>query len=360
MVPSESVRRLTWTAGALLLVTLNLIVLGYAAGYLLPILFPFLVALVLSLLIDPVVSFLQTRLRFPRPLAVIGVILVILGAVGYLLTIAVLRLLAELVQLSSLLPYHIANFRRTFEGLIEEAVAVYGKLPPGAVSYLDDLLVSLVKSLEGFLRTAIDTAFGLLSIVPIMIIIIMVTFVATYFISRDWEKLSEAWVRLIPAPWGASSLHVLNQGFGAFIRFLRAQLVLISITMAITITGLSLIGSPYAVTIGIITGIFDLLPILGPTTIFVPWIIWCVLTGSYSLALKLSILYAVLFVIRASLEAKVISMNMGLHPLAVLAAMYIGLKVMGILGVVLGPILLIIVQGGIKAGIEARGVNSLP
>lgn len=357
VVPSERVRNLTWAAGALLLVTLNLIVLGYAAAYLLPIILPFLVALILSLLIDPLVGFLQKRLRFPRPLASMGVILAMLAGVGYLLTMAVLRLLAELVQLSSLLPHHIANFRRTFEGLIDEAISVYGRLPPGAVNYIDDLLASLVKSLEGFLGAAIDTAFGLLASVPLMMIVLIVSFVATYFISRDWEKLCAAWVRVIPAPWGESSLHVMRQGFGAFIRFLRAQFVLVSITMAITITGLLIIGSPYAVTIGIITGIFDFLPLLGPTTIFVPWVLWCVITGAYSLALKLFILYAVLFVVRASLEAKVIAMNMGLHPLAVLAAMYIGLKVMGILGVILGPILLIIVQGAIKAGIQARGVN---
>jgi len=358
VVPSERVRNLTWAAGALLLVTLNLIVLGYAAHYLLPILLPFLVALIISLLIDPAVKFLQTRLRFPRPLASMGVILVILVGLGCLLTLAVLRLLAELVQLSSLLPYHIANFRRIFEELIEEAVTVYGKLPPAAASYLDDLLASLVRSVEGFLRGTLDTALGLLSAVPLMVIVLMVTFVATYFISRDWEKLCDTWVRVIPAPWGASSLHIMRQGFGAFIQFLRAQLVLVSITMAITITGLLIIGSPYAVTIGIITGVFDLLPILGPTTIFVPWILWCIITGSYSMALKLFILYAVLFVIRASLEAKVIAMNLGVHPLAVLAAMYIGLKIMGILGVILGPILLIIVQGAIKAGIQARGANT--
>lgn len=357
-MPSEKIRSLTWGAGALLLVTLNLVILGYVAQYVLPILLPFLIALIVSLLIDPAVNFLQHRFRFPRPLAVIGVILVMLAGVVTLLVMAVLRLLAELIQLSSLLPFYIASFQRTFEGLIGEAVSVYGNLPPAAANYLDELLVSLIHNLERFLVAALDTAFGLLSAVPIMVIVIIVTFVATYFFSRDQEKIRAFWVRVIPAPWGENSLHVTRQGFNAFVRFFRAQCLLVSITMAITITGLLIIGSPYAVTIGIIVGILDLLPMLGPTTFFVPWILWCVLTGAYSLALKLFILYAVLFVIRASLEAKVVAMNVGLHPLAVLAAMYIGLKVMGILGLVLGPILLIIVQGGIQAGIKAREVNT--
>ncbi|ACA59148.1 protein of unknown function UPF0118 [Candidatus Desulforudis audaxviator MP104C] len=354
MPPSERVQQLTWSAGALLLVTLNLIVLFYIARYMLPILLPFLVALMISLLIEPAVRLLQERLRFPRPLAVIGVIFVLLAVVGALLTAAALRLVAELGHLSSLLPYHVANFRRTFEGLLDDAVIFYGRLPPAMVNYIDGLLASAVKSLEGFLRGALDASLGLLSTVPFMIVVLMITFVATYFFSRDNEKLREAWIRAIPEPWGARSLLIVREGFGAFIRFFRAQFVLVSITTAITITGLLIIGVPYAVSIGIVTGIFDLLPILGPTTIFVPWIAWCVLTGSYSLALKLFVLYAILFTVRASLEAKVVSMNLGIHPLAVLVAMYIGLKVMGILGLILGPILVVVVQGAIKAGKRAR------
>ncbi|MEW6541024.1 MAG: sporulation integral membrane protein YtvI [Bacillota bacterium] len=354
MPPSERVQRIAWSAGALLLVTANLIVLGYITRYMLPIILPFLVALMISLLIEPLVRFLQERLRFPRPAAAIGVLLVLLAAVGAVLTAATLRLVAELQHLSSLLPHHIAHFRNTFDRLIDEAVTIYGRLSPAAVSYIDGLIASAGEGLEGLLTGALGTSLELLAAVPLIIIVTIITFVATYFFSRDSEKLREAWIRAIPEPWGIKSLLIVREGFGAFIRFFRAQCVLVGITMAITTTGLLIIGTPYAVSIGIVTGIFDLIPMLGPTAIFVPWIVWCVLTGSYSLAMKLFILYAILFIVRSSLEAKVVAKSLGLHPLAVLVAMYVGLKVMGILGLILGPILVVVVQGAIMAGRHAR------
>jgi sporulation integral membrane protein YtvI len=349
------VRNTVWIAGALLLVTLNLIIFAGVARYLLPVLLPFFVAAIVALLIEPAVDFLQRRVKLPRGVAVFTMMIVLLGSLGSLFAWALLRLIAELVQLSMQLPSYIRIIEHTAAGLIEDGF--YTTLPPAVANWLNDFLLSLVVTLEMQLRLAVNTTLGLLSGIPVLVLVIIVTLLATYFFSRDREAIVNLWLRTMPNPFGERSLQVGRQGFGAFIRFLRAQFILVSITTIITLVGLLIIDVPYAATLALLTGVFDFIPILGPSTIFIPWIIWSFITGSQALAIKLLSLYVILFLVRGFLEAKVIAMNLGVHPLAVLAAMFIGLNTLGILGLVLGPITLIIVQAAIKAGMTAWRVN---
>lgn len=351
------VKNTVWAAGALLLVTLNLVILAYAARYLLPILLPFFVAVILALLIEPSVGFLQDKVRLPRGVAVFTMMIALLGFLGSLLGWALLRLIGELVQLSMRLPHHINALRRVTEGWVDEGVRFYSTLPPAVSEWLEGFLFSFVTSVEGFLRSTVNAALGILSGVPVMVLLVIVTVLATYFFSRDKRAIIDLWLRVMPRPFGERSLLVVRQGFGAFVKFLRAQLMLVSITITITLIGLLIIGQPYAVTIALVTGVFDFIPVVGPSTIFIPWIMWCFITGSSGLAWKLLIVYVILFLVRGFLEAKVVSINLGVHPLAVLAAMFIGLRIMGFLGLVLGPILLVIVQAAFRAGLTAWKAN---
>ncbi|MDP3044450.1 MAG: sporulation integral membrane protein YtvI [Bacillota bacterium] len=351
------VRKTVWIAGALLLVTINLIIFAAVARYLLPVLLPFFVAAIVALRIEPAVEFLQRRVKLPRGVSVFVMMIVLFGTLGSLFSWALLRLVAELVQLSLQLPSYIRTLEQTAAGLIEESLQVYTTLPPAVANWLNDFLLSLVVTLESQVRSAVNTSLGLLSGVPVLVLVIIVTLLATYFFSRDREAIVGLWMRSMPKPFGEHSLLVGRQGFGAFIRFLRAQFILVSITAIITLVGLLIIDVPYAVTLALLTGLFDFIPILGPSTIFIPWILWSFLFGSQTLALQLLCLYVILFLVRGFLEAKVVAMNLGVHPLAVLAAMFIGLNTLGFLGLVLGPITLIIVQAAVKAGMVAWKVN---
>ena len=109
-------------------------------------------------------------------------------------------------------------------------------------------------------------------------------------------------------------------------------------------------GNPYAFTIGFISALLDLLPIVGTGMIFVPWIVGLFILGSVSEGIKLLIIYLIATVIRQILEPKVMSQNIGIHPLATIISMYVGLKLLGGFGLILGPGLVIIYEALRKAG----------
>ena len=103
-----------------------------------------------------------------------------------------------------------------------------------------------------------------------------------------------------------------------FLGYLRAQLILMLITMGQTLLGLYLLGIDYALLITLIVGFLDLLPVLGPGLIFVPWIVMAFLMNDLRLAVSLLVLYGIISIVRQLIQPKVVGDNIGIHPLETL------------------------------------------
>lgn len=331
--------------------------------YILVILTPFILALVMSILLEPLVGTLQRYTRLSRPLAVIIAMLLAFGGLGFFITLIIVHLVAELTDLSMELPGYMSAIQDYLKNAIAQGQLFYLTLPEQVTNQLEQVLnlnrflSAMGGTLQDWARSLANALLALITGLPGALIIIMISIVATYFISRDRREMAGLWVRILPAPWGDRSLGISKQVARAFMAYIKAQLILVLITSIISILGLSIIGTNYAVTLGLTVGFFDLIPVLGPGAVYVPWAVWSFITGSPGLGFKLLGLYVIVMVIRALLEAKVVATNLGLHPLAVLAAMYVGLKTIGVTGLILGPIVVIAIQAGVKAGSDVWKVN---
>ncbi|ACV63947.1 sporulation integral membrane protein YtvI [Desulfofarcimen acetoxidans DSM 771] len=325
--------------------------------YILTMLLPFILAVIVSVLLEPLVSFFQLRMRFSRGMAVTSAMVIIIGGAGTLLVLLVLQLVAELIELSASLDLYMRNGRMIMESLVDRGINIYGNLPPTAVNYLQTSVASLADNLKLFASKLINAFLHMVYGIPGIILVGIVSLLAAFFISKDRDTIFRLWRRCVPAPWGERSIDVSREVSRAFMAYIRSQLILVTITMVQCIAGLYIIGIDYALTIGLTVGFFDLIPVLGPGSVFIPWIAWSLFTGDYGLGIKLSILFALILLVRQLLEAKIVSANLGLHPLATLLAIYVGLKVFGVLGLILGPMALIALQAGYKAGRDVRKFN---
>jgi len=126
---------------------------------------------------------------------------------------------------------------------------------------------------------------------------------------------------------------------------------LLFITAAIVIIGLLIMLVEYAITIGLLTGLVDLLPYLGTGTVFIPWIVYLFFKGNYSMVIGLSILYAVVLIFRQIIEPKVVAESVGLDPLLTLVALFVGLQLFGFLGLIIGPVSLVLINALVKANV---------
>ncbi len=340
-------------------VTVLLVILYLAAEYLVPefltitfaavrVLSPFVVAILLALFLEPLVRMLTDRFKMSRAAAAGTSMLLVFGGIIALLSLLTTRLVVELIDLSVSLPRYIKPVQEFITGAVEQGKFYFFQYPELAGNIRDNL-GTITEKVSGMAGSVANSLLNFATGVPGAVLGIIVTLIATYFFIKDRHLMVNLWLKMMPSPWGGRVLDVSRAVAGAFLSYVRAQAVLISLSTLQAVIGLYIIGTEYALTMGLLIGLFDVMPVLGPAAIILPWAAWAFISGNIAFGIKLIVLYLLIWLVRQTLEARVVAANLGLHPLAVLAAMYIGLKLIGIAGLIGGPILLIAVQAAIKA-----------
>ena len=120
--------------------------------------------------------------------------------------------------------------------------------------------------------------------------------------------------------------------------YFRVQLIIMSINIVVCSTAFLMIGNPYAILLGVLTGIIDALPIFGTGTVLIPWAVGSLLFGHVKNAVILVVLYIVTYFVREIMESKCMGDRMGIAPFTMLSVIYIGILVYGVVGFILGPI----------------------
>ena len=216
---------------------------------------------------------------------------------------------------------------------------------------INDTGNKITESATAFLQNFFLKLPSLVTWIPNAATVIVFSLLATFFISKDWDQLTALSSRFMPEKAKTSGKKVYVDLKKALLGFIKAQLTLISITLIIVLIGLLILRVEYAITIALITGIVDLLPYLGTGAVFVPWIIYEAVTGNIAQAVGLSILYTVVVVQRQVMEPKILSSNIGLNPLATLVALFVGFKLIGLLGLIIGPVTLVLITTLHKANV---------
>ena len=172
---------------------------------------------------------------------------------------------------------------------------------------------------------------------------------ATYFICVDKFYILDQVEHHFPKTWVKKALSHLRELLSSLGNYLKAQAILIFIDFLLVLVGLYIllwvgIDMEYPLLAALGIGFVDALPILGAGTIMVPWAIIEAINGSLKLAIGIMAILAVISIVRQFLEPKIVSKQIGIHPIFTLIAMYTGFKLIGIFGLLLGPIALIVIK----------------
>ncbi len=318
--------------------------------------YPFIIGICLAFLMNPFITFLTGKLRFPRALAVLVSMLILIALIAGLITFLVTETVAGAAYLSDVLPKHLNTmiiliqdyFQAKILPLYEKIISLFNNLEAGqqdtVLSNIENIGSSIGATLTNLIQTTLGFVPKLIGWLPGAGTGAIFTLLATFFIAKEWNKLLAKTQQFLPDKTLQNIRKVIIELERALFGFIRAQLTLISMTTLIVLIGLLILRIEFAITIALITGFVDLLPYLGTGLVFVPWIIYALMTGNLSLALGLAILYTVVIVQRQLMEPKILSSSIGLDPLATLVAIFVGFKILGFLGLILGPIVLVIIR----------------
>ena len=306
--------------------------------YLLPVLLPFLLGLALALMAEPMVRLGENRLRLRRWLSAgLGVSLTLVLVIGLVsfLTGLLLRQLGTLAQalpdVQEMADQGVSLLRQRLLDLADRMPGSLGQLVSGSAEELSGgsaLIRQVTQRIPGFLA-------GVLDFLSSGALVLGTAVIAAFLISSRLPKLRQ-WVSLrTPQPWKDSLKRIRTALWG----WLKAQLVLLSLTYGLVTAGLWLLQVPFAPVWALFIALVDAAPILGTGTVLVPWAVVEFLRQQPWMAAGLLALYAVTLVSRTVLEPRLVGRQVGLDPLVILFAMYAGLQLLGFWGLILGPLL---------------------
>jgi sporulation integral membrane protein YtvI len=299
----------------------------------------------------------------PRALAVLIVILLALALIIGIITILVVEIINGMSSLAKEVPAYFEELVKYFEVLIvNQVVPLYEKLStmmnnldPSTQAQIMERVENIGSNIalvgQNILTNILTWIPDKIAGIPNFAAVLIFSLLGTFFISKDWYKLSNKVKSLMPKQVVSSSDSVFKGLQSALVGFIKAQFTLISITAVIVLFGLLILRVDYAITLALIIGAVDLLPYLGTGLVFVPWIFYMFFTGNYFLTIGLSILYMIVIVQRQLMEPKVLSTNIGLDPLATLIALFAGYQMLGFIGLIIGPVTLVIINTLYKTGV---------
>lgn len=312
---------------------------------------PFVLAGLAGAFLYPLASRVRQGLRIPPSLAVavsLVLVLTVLGALGVGLALLVA---AQVEAALESLPRYVELLQAQLDALIARATEWYGLLPPTAIEFARENAQSLTGALESALVTVGQAVLGLVTAVPVLLGILAVALIATYFVTRDWERVKNAVLQLIPPPQRQMVRGVPARLWADALRYVRAQIILILITTVLSLAGLLVLGVDQWLILGLVGGMLDVMPLLGPGLLYVPWGIYALLVGQHGLGAGVLILYLVTAAARQLAEPRVIGGSVGVHPLLTLATLYISATLFGLPGFLIAPGLIVLGKAAWESGL---------
>ncbi len=336
---------------------ITVIVIGIAAAlwlffkYTLSAVMPFLLAALIAGIVSSPAKCISKRLRLPYKLVSFTLVLLLFFAAITLIYVIISRLAFELSSLVDRLSSDPDLIENTIGELMEKLNSKdskwgvlqsivdsetlknlgidIGKMMSSAISSIASSLVSFVSS----------TVMKAISSVPSLLLSLIVFFIAAFYFATDSGTISSGLLSFLPDKWQKKLPHLKLKLIKTLTGYLKAYLLIMLITFLEVFVGLSVLGAEYAFILALIVAIVDLLPILGTGTVLVPWSVFAFLGSDIGLGIGLLVLYGVTIVVRQIIEPKIVGKAVGLHPLATLASVYIGLELLGFAGIFIGPII---------------------
>ncbi|MFC5402153.1 sporulation integral membrane protein YtvI [Cohnella soli] len=312
---------------------------------------PFLLALVTAIFLEPLTQQIIRRTGMNRLAAstisstlFTALLLGLLGLIGT-------KLIIELRTFLDRLPDTLNNANAYMTDLIDRAQRYSNQGEDPVPHQLEQWLSNITGAL-GQLSTKLSSVlFGFASGIPDFFIFFIVFLVAVYLFTVSLPIMRSSFLSMFEDKSKQQVEEVLVSLRQSVFGFLRAQLFISVITYSMSFVGLLLIGTGYPLAIALLIVVVDILPILGVGSALIPWAAYRIAIGDTYTGIGLIILFLVITVVRRIVEPKILGDAVGIGALSALISLYVGYELVGVVGVFLGPIVVIVFTAMRKAGL---------
>lgn len=351
-------KQLTWQErgqlwlrlGIRMVITVAVLLLLWKVGRpLLSLFMPFILAFGAAALLNPLVRALQKRLGWSRGVLSLLTLLVVFGAASAVLSLLVRAAVLELMSLAENWEGILAAVEQSVHALDAFLQGLAAKLPVQITAPDQTVLERLVDWLQEWMRTAApdlgnltqfatDRAKDAASFALALVVFLM----GTYFLCADYPYLRTRLFRRMDEGMLSFLNQVKTAALAAFGGYLRAQLLLTVGVFFVLLGGFLLTGQSYALLLALALAVLDFIPIVGSGTVMVPWAVIDLFAGRYEQAIAVMVIWGIVVLFRRVAEPRFVGNQTGLSSIASLISIYVGMRLAGVAGMVLGPIMTLV------------------
>lgn len=324
---------------------------------------PFVVGWIIALIANPLVRFLDEKIRIRRKagsaIVIIAAIALVIGAgywIGSILVREAVGFVHELPDIWRALEEDVGNAGKALTGL--------GRYLP---ANLEEQLAGLMDGLNGFLSgvanelsTPTVSAVGNFARnIPSIFISVIMCLLSSYFFVAEREEVIHTLHKYVPAGFREKWSLMYGSMMSAVGGYFRAQFKIGIWMYFLLVIGFLILGIEYALIIALGIAVLDFFPVFGTGTVLVPWAVIKILGGDYKMAVGLLIIWGVGQLARQLIQPKIVGDSIGVPAIPTLFLLFIGYKVGGVGGMILAVPLGIILANMYQAGFFSTTIDSL-
>jgi sporulation integral membrane protein YtvI len=310
---------------------------------------PFVIGWIIAMIANPLVKFMEKRIKIVRKHSSAIIIVVVLVAIIVILYFAVSVLVRESLNMVSDLPNLYENIENQLQIVAIKMERFYIVMPEGVKDFSDNFTKSLGEYFGNFLNNmhtpTISDAGTFVKNVADILFTSIITILSAYFFIAERDNIVKGMKKIMPKSVQKQYSVVIDNFARAFGGYFKAQFKIMFIITIIIFIGLEIFKINYSFLFALVIAFIDLLPIFGTGIVLGPWAFVDMVTGNYVRAIGLVVIYLICQVVKQVLQPKMVGDSIGLSPLATLTFMFIGYRFRGVFGMILGiPIGMVMVN----------------
>lgn len=354
------------TVFVVIIVGLFYLAIKYALG----IVWPFVVAFFLAMLLQRPVNFLSTKTPLKRGISSVIMVLFVLVIVGSILGLIIGRIVMELKGFFDYLLIKMEDapaFVDQIQAWLSDTFSFLPKSLHESIMTATENFLNRLMGIEAkasadaiqaessgidfsLLSSPLGAVWGTAKQIPMIAVGVLVCVVSCCFMTTDYRTLRDMILSQLSQKRQSAVIRTKQVTFSTLGKMGKAYSIILFVTFMEMLLGLSFLklihvyDSGYIFAIAFITAVVDIIPVLGTGTILIPWALWSLFTGDVGLGIGLLVVYAIISVIRQVIEPKLVASQLGLPPFVTIMAMYIGSQLFGFIGLFLLPITIMLLK----------------
>lgn len=321
--------------------------------YLFSLLSPFIFGFAMSRLINPMADRLQRNLKIPRMASAVAMTLLIVGVLASIIGVIGYQIVQELKNFYNNSEEILATAQNAWNMLSTHYMELHGQLPESVRTMMDNIEISASEKFSDLVANMkiVDNAQAFAKALPGGIIWTVIFTLSMFFMVSNKDEMNSFFYRTLGERRINKLREIKQECYTSLGGYARAQVILMFIIFVLISVMLSIFGAPYSVLVAAITAFLDAMPVFGSGITLWPLALIYFINGDVGLGIGYVVVYLAVVLLRRMLEPKLVSDKLGFNPIITLLSMYIGYKWWGMIGMLIGPILLIMLMSLYRVGL---------